>query len=81
MIWWLLILKYFKSKRFTKVKLLLVFGLPLDLKMFVDHKRYHLNNVIYMQIMVGTLAICETTEVLIVKYQAQNSKNNGSFLI
>ncbi len=34
-----------------------------------------------MRIMVRALAVCETTEVPVVKYQAENPKNQMSFLI
>lgn len=44
-------------------------------------KGYHLDDVIYMRIMVGALVVCETTEVPVVKYQAENPKNNMSFSI
>lgn len=47
--------------------------------MFLDHKGYHLNDVIYMRIIVGELAVYKTTEILIVKYHAENPKNNMSF--
>ena len=43
--------------------------------MFLDYKGYCLDDLIYMRIMVGALAVCETTEVLIIKYQAENLKN------
>ncbi len=39
--------------------------------MFLDHKGYRLDDLIYMRIMVGALAVCETTEVPVVKYQAE----------
>lgn len=77
----LLILKWFRSKHFTKVKLPPVAGLSSDLERFLDHKWYHLENVIYMWIMVGVPAVCETMEILVVKYYAENLKNNMSFLI
>lgn len=34
-----------------------------------------------MWIIIGALVICETIEVPVVKYQAENLKNNMSFLI
>lgn len=49
--------------------------------MFLDHKRYHLDDVIYMRIIVGALAVYETTEILVVKYHAENPENNMSFSI
>ena len=49
--------------------------------MFPDHKEYYLNNIIYMRIMVGALAVCETTEIPVVKYHAENPENNMSFSI
>ena len=49
--------------------------------MFLDHKGYHLDDVIYMRIMVEALAVCKTTEIPVVKYHAKNLKNNRSFLI
>ena len=49
--------------------------------MFLDHKKYHLDDIIYMQIMVGALAICETMEIPVVKYYGENPKNNMSFSI
>lgn len=64
--------KIIKSKRFTKVKLLPVPSLLLDLEMFLDHKGYYFDNFINICIMVGALAVCETTEILIIKYQAEN---------
>lgn len=64
-----------------KVKLPSVLGLLSDLEMFLDHKGYHLDNVIYMQIMVWALAVCETTEIPVVKYHAENPENNISFSI
>lgn len=64
-----------------KVKLPPVPGLPSDLKMFLDHKGYRLDDLIYIQIMLGALVIYKTTEVPIVKYQAKNPKNQMSFSI
>ncbi len=49
--------------------------------MFLDHKKYLLDNLVYIQIMVETLAVCETTEVLVIKYQAENPKSQMSFSI
>ena len=49
--------------------------------MFLDHKGYRLDDLIYMRIMVGALAVCETTEVEVVKYQAENPKNQMNFSI
>ncbi len=49
--------------------------------MFLDHKGYYLDDLIYMQIMIGALAVCEITEVPVVKYQAENPKNQMSFSI
>ena len=43
--------------------------------MFLDHKKYCLDNLIYMQIMVEVLVVCKTTEVPIIKYQIENLKN------
>lgn len=34
-----------------------------------------------MRIIVGALAVCETTEILIIKYHAENLENNMSFSI
>lgn len=42
--------------------------------MFLDYKKYHLNNLIYIWIMVRALAVCETMEILVIKYQAENPK-------
>ncbi len=56
-------------------------GFLSDLGMFLDHKRYCLDNLIYMRIMVETLAVCKATEVLIIKYQVENPKNQMSFSI
>lgn len=49
--------------------------------MFLDHKKYHLDDLIYMQIMVGALVICKTTEIPIVKYQVENLQNQMNFSI
>lgn len=49
--------------------------------MFLDYKGYHLDDVIYMRIMVGALAVCETTEIPVVKYHTENPENNISFSI
>lgn len=57
-----------------KVKLLPCFDLPLDLELFLNHEVYCLDNIIYMQIMVGALAIYETIKVPVIKYQAENPK-------
>lgn len=64
-----------------KVKILLVLGLLSDLEIFLDYKRYYLNNVIYIQIMFKALGICKTIKVPVIKYHAENPKNNMSFLI
>lgn len=49
--------------------------------MFLDHKGYHLDDVIYMRIMVGAVAVCETTEIPVVKYHIENPEKNMSFSI
>ena len=49
--------------------------------MFLDHKGYHLDNLIYRRIIVGALAICETTEIPVVKYYTENPENNMSFSV
>lgn len=64
-----------------KIKLPPVFDLLSNLEMFLDHKGYRLDDLIYICIMVEVLAVCETMEVSVIKYQAENPKNQISFLI
>lgn len=49
--------------------------------MFCDHKRYRLDNLIYMQIMFKMLVVCETTEVPVINYKTKNLTNQMSFSI
>ncbi len=49
--------------------------------MFLDHKGYCLDDLIYMRIIVRPFVVCETIEVPVIKYQAENPKNQMSFSI
>lgn len=49
--------------------------------MILDHKEYRLDNLIYKRIMIGALAVCKITKVLVIKYQAENLKNQINFSI
>lgn len=63
-----------------KVKQALIFGLLSDLEIFLDNKRYQLNNVMYMQIMITALAVYETTKIAVLKFKVADLNNKLNFL-
>ncbi len=49
--------------------------------MFLDQKKFRFDNFLYMQIILEAFVVCETTKVLLIKYQIENPKNQMRFLI
>lgn len=63
-----------------KVRQLLISKLLSDLKMFLKYKKYHLNDLIYIQMIIRVLKVYEIMEIIIVKYKVENLNNQLNFL-
>lgn len=63
------------------VKQLPVLDVASNLEMFLNYKKYQLDNFIYLWIMIRAVAMYDTIKVLVIKYQAENPKNQMNFSI